>query len=145
MCRHAELLQSCLTLCNPMDCSLPGSSVHGMLQARILEWVAMPSSRRSSQPRDQTRVSYVSGIGRQVLYYQRHLGRPNQLYFNYKKKKNHVSRPSPLACVSHSLGPLEMCPTHSEMPRNLSRTSPMRLTHSERNVLRRRKQERWGR
>ena len=46
--------QSCLTLCNPMDCSLPGSSVHGILQARILEWVAMPFSTGSSQPRDQT-------------------------------------------------------------------------------------------
>ena len=43
---------SCLTLCDPMDCSLPGSSVHGILQARILEWVAMPSSKGSSQPRD---------------------------------------------------------------------------------------------
>ena len=43
--------QSCLTLCNPMDCSLPGSSVHGFLQARILEWVAIPFSRGSSQPR----------------------------------------------------------------------------------------------
>ena len=50
-------LQSCLTLCNPMDCSPPGSSVHGILQARILEWVAMPSSRGSSPPRDWTRVS----------------------------------------------------------------------------------------
>ena len=43
---------SFLTLCNPVDCSLPGSPVHGILQARILEWVAMPSSRGSSQPRD---------------------------------------------------------------------------------------------
>ena len=41
--KDAKSLQSCLTLCNPMDCSLPGSSVHGILQARILEWVAMPS------------------------------------------------------------------------------------------------------
>ena len=49
--------QSCPTLCDPLDCSLPGSSVHGILQARILEWVAMPSSRGSSQPRDQTEVS----------------------------------------------------------------------------------------
>ena len=49
---HAKSLQSCLTLYDPMDCSLPGSSVHGILQARILEWVAMPSSRGSSQPRD---------------------------------------------------------------------------------------------
>ena len=44
--------QSCLTLCDPMDCSIPGSSVHKILQARILEWVAIPFSRRSSQPRD---------------------------------------------------------------------------------------------
>ena len=52
-----QSLQSCLTLCNPMDCSPPGSSVHGILQARILEWVAMPSSRGSSQPRERTRIS----------------------------------------------------------------------------------------
>ena len=45
-----ESLQSCLTLCDPMDCSPPGSSVHGILQARILEWVAMPSSRGKSHP-----------------------------------------------------------------------------------------------
>ena len=53
--------QSCLTLCDPMDCSPPGFSVHGILQARMLEWVAMPSSRGSSQPRDRTQVSYISG------------------------------------------------------------------------------------
>ena len=46
----AKLLQSCLTLCNPMDYNLPGSSVHGILQARILEWIAVPSSRGSYQP-----------------------------------------------------------------------------------------------
>ena len=54
--------QLCLTLCNPMDCSPAGSSVHGILSARILEWVAMPSSRGSSRPRDQTCISYVSCI-----------------------------------------------------------------------------------
>ena len=48
----AKSLQSCLTLCNPMDCSLPGISVHEILQARILDWVAMPFSRGSSLPRD---------------------------------------------------------------------------------------------
>ena len=48
-------LQSCLTLCNPMDCSPPGSSVHGVLQARTLEWVAMPSSRGSSNPGTEAR------------------------------------------------------------------------------------------
>ena len=45
-----SITQSCLTVCNPMDCGLPGSSVHGILQARILEWVAIPFSRGSSQP-----------------------------------------------------------------------------------------------
>ena len=53
------LLQSCPTLCDPVHCSLPGSSVHGMLQARTLELTAMPSSRWSSQPRDRTRASYI--------------------------------------------------------------------------------------
>ena len=49
---HAQSLQSCLTLCDPVDCSPAGSSVHGILLARILEWAAMPSSRGSSQCRD---------------------------------------------------------------------------------------------
>ena len=67
-CMCAKSLQSCLTLCSPMDCSLPGSSVQGILQARILEWVAMPSSRGSSRPGARTRVSCVSCIGTWVLY-----------------------------------------------------------------------------
>ena len=50
-CTGARSLQLCSTLCNPIDCSLPGSSVHGTFQARVLEWVVIPSSRRSSQPR----------------------------------------------------------------------------------------------
>ena len=66
---RAKSLQSCSTLCNPMDYSPPGSSVHGVLQARILDWVAMPSSRGSSWPRGWTQVSDVSCIGRQVLYH----------------------------------------------------------------------------
>ena len=53
--------QACLTLCDSMDCSLPGSFVHGIVQARILEWVAIPSSRGSSQPRDRTWVSCIAG------------------------------------------------------------------------------------
>ena len=52
--------QSCPILCDPMDCSPPGSSVHGILQAKIVEWVAIPSSRGSSQPRDQTQVSCIT-------------------------------------------------------------------------------------
>ena len=55
-----SVAQSCLTLCDPMDCILPGSSAHGILQARILEWVAISSSRGSSQPRDRTCVSCAS-------------------------------------------------------------------------------------
>ena len=61
--------QSCPTLFDPMDCSLPGSSVHGIFQARILEWVAISFSRGFSQPRDQTFISCVSRIGRQILYH----------------------------------------------------------------------------
>ena len=53
--------QSCLILCNPMDCSPSGSSVRGILQAKILEQVAIPFSRGSSQPRDQTQVSHTAG------------------------------------------------------------------------------------
>ena len=60
-CMRSKLLQSGLTLCNPMDCSPPGSSVHGILQARILGWVVMPSSRTSSQPRDRTCSSCTAG------------------------------------------------------------------------------------
>ena len=64
-------LLSCLHLCDSMDCSPPGSSVHGIFQARILEWVAVLSFREFSQPRDRTHIScvYVSSIGRQVLYH----------------------------------------------------------------------------
>ena len=61
--------QLCLTLCDPMDYTLPGSFVHGILQATILRWVAIPFSRGSSQPRDRT---WVSCIGRQSLYHLRH-------------------------------------------------------------------------
>ena len=66
---HAKLLQLCLSLCDPVYGSPPGSSVHGILQARILESMAVPSSRGSSQPRDLTHVSFVSCTGRQVLYH----------------------------------------------------------------------------
>ena len=56
---ESEVAQSCLTLWDPMDCSLPGSSVYGIFQARILEWVAISFSRRSSPPRDWTQVSCI--------------------------------------------------------------------------------------
>ena len=56
-----KMAHLCPTLCDPMDCSPPGFSVHGILQARILEWVAIPFSRRSSQPRDWTRIFCIAG------------------------------------------------------------------------------------
>ena len=61
VCVYAKSLQLCLTLCNPRDCSPSGSCVHGILQARMLEWVAMPSSRGSSWPKEQTCVSCIVG------------------------------------------------------------------------------------
>ena len=66
---QAELLQLCMTLWDPKDGSPPGSSVHGILQARILKWVAISYSRGSSQPREQICICYVSFIGRWVLYH----------------------------------------------------------------------------
>ena len=75
---RAQLLQSCPTLCDLVDCSLPGSSVHEIFQARILKWVAMSPSRRSSWPRDRTHVSCVSCIGKWVLYHKRNLGSPGK-------------------------------------------------------------------
>ena len=60
--------KSCLTLCNPMDCNPLVSSVHGIFQARIMEWVAIYCSMRSSQPRDGTQVSCISGTGRPLCY-----------------------------------------------------------------------------
>ena len=68
-CMHTKSLQSFPTLCDPMDCSLPCSSVHGILQARILEWVAISFSSGSSQSRDPTWVSCISCIGRWVHYH----------------------------------------------------------------------------
>ena len=61
LCCCCLFAKSCPTLCNPMDCSPPGSSVHGILQVRMLKWVAIYFSRGSSQPRDQTQVFWTAG------------------------------------------------------------------------------------
>ena len=76
---HCKLIicvctQSCLTLCDPMDYSPPGSSVHGIFQASILEQVAISFSRESSWPRDRTQASCISCIGKWVLYQLTHQG-----------------------------------------------------------------------
>ena len=65
-------VRACCSSSNPMDYSPPGSSLHGIFQARILEWTVIPSSRGSSPPRDWTHVSYFSCIGRRVHYHYHH-------------------------------------------------------------------------
>ena len=70
-----------LTLCDPTDCGLPGSSVHGILEARILEWVAIPFSRGSSWPRDRTWVSHIAG-----RFFTVWATRETQVGYNYTKK-----------------------------------------------------------
>ena len=62
-------LQACLTLCDSMDCSPPSSYVHGVFQARILEWIAISSSRKSSQPKDQTGISCASCLAVRFFYH----------------------------------------------------------------------------
>ena len=74
--------QSCLILCNPMDCSPPGSSVHGILQARILAQIAISSSRGSSQPRDRALYTASPAL-RSELFNMSHLG--SQVDYLYLK------------------------------------------------------------
>ena len=82
-------------LCNPMDCNLPGSSLHGILQARILELVAISSSRGSSHPRDRICVSQVSYIGKWVLYHQEQLGSPQIPYASTSGNPSVLTHPHP--------------------------------------------------
>ena len=99
----AKSLQLCLALWDTMGCSPSVSSVHGILQTRILEGVAMSSSRGSSQPRDQTHISHVSCIGRWVLYHQHRLGSPQ--HGRGVDNSNIPSRPQsgPQDCLSTCL------------------------------------------
>ena len=105
-----------------MDCSPLGSSLRGILQARILEWVAMPSSRGSSWPRDQTHVFYFPCIGRQILYQQCHLG--SLLYTFVVQLSSRVqlfATPRTAACQASlsftvSLSFLKLMTTESVMP-----------------------------
>ena len=101
---HGYLVtQSCLTLCDPIDCSPPGLSVHGILQARILEWVAISSSRASSWPRDQIRISCVSCIaGRFFILSSRKLGLYSLLHWNSLKSFSF------LLFFPHSLSPVPL-------------------------------------
>ena len=83
VCVRAKSLQSCPTLWDPMDCKPPGSSVHGILQAKILEWVAISFSRGSSWLRDQSLVSSIPCIRSRVLYHYHHLGSPSVYIHTY--------------------------------------------------------------
>ena len=111
--RVCSVTQSCPTLWDPMDRSPPGSSVHGILQARILEWVAMPSSRASSQPGDQTHVSCISCIGTCVLYHQYHPGSPRTLISALKSPASGLDPPAGLrlhgSCPPCPRGSAEVC------------------------------------
>ena len=111
------LAQSFLTLCVPMDCSLPGSSVHGILQARILEWVAFPFSRGSSWPRDRTCVCCIE---RWVLYHWATREAPCRILNSYLKTLDPQSRyepklrrwmPAPSLSSSVTLGKIFHLPT----------------------------------
>ena len=102
---HVSVTQSCPTLCDPVDYSPPGSSVHGILQAGILVWVAISFSRGSSWPRDQTHVSCVSRIDRQTLYYWATREAPKSLGFCYYY---YFLFPSPSPCSCYLLS----SPTH---------------------------------
>ena len=73
---HAKLFQSCLTLCDPVDCGLPGSSVHVISQARILKWVATSSSRGSSPAMDQTHISHLLHCRQIDSFLLNHQGSP---------------------------------------------------------------------
>ena len=82
-CFKSLVTESCLTLCSPADCSPPGSSIHGILQARILECVAIPVSREASQPKDQTCISCFQHWQAGTLP-QSHLGSP-KVYLEISK------------------------------------------------------------
>ena len=103
-CNCCLVTQLCPTVCNPMDCSPPGSSVHGILQARILVWDAMPSSRESSRIRDQTHISCIRKVGSLSLSHQKS---PYLYLFTFKTNFSYekflillssLSSPSPLLC-----------------------------------------------
>ena len=84
MCLHAHLLQLCLTLCNPINCSPPGSSVHGILQAKILEWVAVPSTGDLPQPGIQPTSPALQAHSLPLSYQ----GSPRWKYLNINFKNN---------------------------------------------------------
>ena len=104
-CEHErEVAQTCPTLCDPMDCSLPGSSVHGIFQAMVLEWIAISFSKGSSQPRDRTRVSRI--IDRRFT-----LWATREVWVAWKLKAKVLVVQSSLTLWLHGLQPTRLlCP-----------------------------------
>ena len=98
ICSEGEVTQSCLTLCDPTECSLPGSSIHGIFKARVLEWVAISFFKGSSWPRDRTQVSHIVGrcftvwatrkvsnpFSVEINFFQHDSIASNGIYQNYK-------------------------------------------------------------
>ena len=99
--KKVRVAQSCPTFCDPMDCSPPGSSVHGILQTRILEWVASPFSRESSRPRDRTWASRIAG-----RFFTVWVTREAQSYVQVGCKKAKLCPDTPILCRIPSQGPL---------------------------------------
>ena len=119
-----ELSCSVSTLCDPMNCSPPGSSVQGIFQKRILEWVAISSSRGSSWPRNGTCISCGSCISRQILYQLCHQGIPHTLGLSLTTMQARPQVPggryalSPLKCLM--LGAHSRCPSYIALNQELS-------------------------
>ena len=92
-CSHTVCMVAQLSLAfwDLMDCSPPGSSAHGIFQVRILEWVAISSFRESSQPKDHTYISFVSCVGKRILYPYHYLGSTLLCAKHRKEKKNAFS------------------------------------------------------
>ena len=106
------LCQLCLTLCHPMDCGPPGSSVHEILPARILEWVATSYFRGSSGPKDRTHVSWVSCIDRQILY---HWATWKALVIYISQSVSSVAQSCPTLCDPRNRSTPGL-PVHHQLP-----------------------------
>ena len=128
----AQLLWACPTLWDPIDYSPPGSSVHGILQASILEWVAMPSSRVSSWPRDRTCVSCVSCIAGRFLTHWATWEAPFVMILNCKLGTTiheihlwNKQKRSLQVISANSLCPVYL-PLHNKLPHNLATSNNSR-------------------
>ena len=117
--KESEVAQSCPTLWDPLDCSLPGSSIHGIFQARVLEWVAISFSRRSSQPRDRTRVSGIAGRCFTIWATKLSLSESQNLLQELRLRAHRLFVPDPSNQSEADLGAVlrfPAFPTHSLSP-----------------------------